>query len=205
MRMRRRPGRPQIRMSETGPSGLAFYPQAGASFERIPFALFQEFLVPPFNHLHPAIVHFPIALLATAPLLFLLGALWPAQRRGIHAAALLLLLLGLLGGLAALATGDAAEKLAHRTPELRAALNHHEFLAQWTVSIFGVLAASWLLYLGVRRFSHRDLPQGWGRLLFLLWLLISASGVVTLALTGHEGARMVHELHTHGGDTPNGW
>ena len=146
--MRRRPGSPQIRMAETGPSGLAFYPQAGASFWRIPFALFQEFLVPPFNHLHPAIVHFPIALLATAPLLFLLGALWPAQRRGIHASALLLLLLGLLGGLAALATGDAAEKLAHRTPELRAALNHHEFLAESTVSIFGVLAASWLLYLG---------------------------------------------------------
>ncbi len=203
--MRRRPGSPQIRMAETGPSGLAFAPAVGASSWQMLSDPCLEPAVPPFNHVHPAIVHFPIALLATAPLIFLLGGLWPAQRRGIHAVALLLLLLGLLGGLLALATGDAAEKLAHRTPELRAALNHHEFLAQWTVSIFGVLAASWLIYLGFLRFSHRELPQGLGRLLFLLWLLLSASGVVTLVLTGHEGARMVHELHTHAGDTQNGW
>jgi len=161
--------------------------------------------VPPFNHLHPVIVHFPIALLTTAPFLFLLGALWPAQRRGIHAVALLLLILGLLGGLLALATGDAAENFAHRTPELRAALDHHEHLAEWTVSIFGFLAAAWLLYLGVFRLRQQDFPPGLARFLFILWLLISASGVVTLALTGHEGGRMVHELHTHGGDTPNGW
>lgn len=161
--------------------------------------------MPPFNHLHPAVVHFPIALLMAAPLLFLIGGLWPAQRRGIHAMALLLLLLGLLGGLAALATGDAAEAFAHRTPELRVALAHHEHLAEATLSVFGFLAATWILERIVARFRRRELPPGAARALFIVWLLTSAGGVVALVLTGHEGARMVHALHTHAGDTQNGW
>lgn len=158
--------------------------------------------MPPLNHLHPAIVHFPIALLATAPLLFVLGGLWPAQRRGIHASALLLLLLGLLGALAALATGEAAENFAHRTPELRAALDQHQISAQWTVAIFGCLAATWLGYLGLVRFRRWSLPPGVVRFLFLLWLLVSALGVAALLRTGHLGGHMVHELHTHGGEAP---
>ncbi|WP_257306433.1 DUF2231 domain-containing protein [Geothrix campi] len=158
--------------------------------------------MPPFNHLHPAIVHFPIALLATAPLLFLLGALWPAQRRGIHTAALLLLLLGLLGGLLALATGDAAENLAHRTPELRVALNAHELSAQWTMAIFGLLTAAWLVYLGASRFLHREPSPRLARSLFILWLLVSGLGVAALLRTGHLGGHMVHDLHTHGGEAP---
>ncbi|BDU68669.1 hypothetical protein GETHOR_07700 [Geothrix oryzae] len=158
--------------------------------------------MPPLNHLHPAIVHFPIALLATAPLLFVLGGLWPAQRRGIHASALLLLLLGLLGALAALATGEAAENLAHRTPELRAALDQHQISAQWTVAIFGCLAATWLGYLGLVRFRRWSLTPGVARFLFLLWLLVSALGVAALLRTGHQGGHMVHDLHTHGGEAP---
>jgi uncharacterized membrane protein len=156
--------------------------------------------VPPFNHLHPAIVHFPIALLMTAPLLFLIGALWPAQRRGIHAMALLLLILGLLGGLLALATGDAAETFAHRTPELRAAVKDHERAAQWTMALFGLLAATWLIHLGVARFRRQELAPGPARTLFILWLVVSALGVAALLRTGHLGGRMVHELHTHGGE-----
>ncbi|HEY3399175.1 MAG TPA: DUF2231 domain-containing protein [Geothrix sp.] len=161
--------------------------------------------MPPFNHLHPVIVHFPIGLLAMAPALFLLGALWPAQRRGIHAVALGLLVLGLLGALAALATGEAAESFARRTPELRAALEHHEVSAQWTAAIFGLLTVAWFAHLGLSRFRHRDLPPGAVRALFILWLLVSVMGVAALLRTGHLGGRMVHELHTHGGDTANGW
>ena len=156
--------------------------------------------MPPFNHLHPAIVHFPIALLMTAPLLFLVGALWPAQRRGIHAMALLLLVLGLLGGLLALATGDAAETFAHRTPELRAALKDHERAAQWTMILFGLLTLAWLIHRGVARLRRREPVPGPARTLFILWLVFSALGVAALLRTGHLGGRMVHELHTHGGE-----
>lgn len=195
--MRPRPEGPKIRMAESGPSGLALPPVLGASSWGPPAP---EPAVPPFNHLHPAVVHIPIALLAVAPLIFLIGGLWPAQRRGIHTVALFLLALGLLGGLLALATGDAAETFAHRTPELRAAVKDHEQAAQWTVSLFGLLTAAWLGQMGLARLRRRELAPGPARTLFILWLAVSALGVAALLRTGHLGGRMVHELHTHGGE-----
>lgn len=156
--------------------------------------------MPPLDHLHPAIVHFPIALLAVVPFFFLLGALWPSRRPGLHAAGLLLLLLGLAGALLALATGEAAESLGRRTPELKAALAEHERAAGWTLGIFSALAGTWLAHLGVVRFRRRPLPAGLGRILFILWLLAAALGVTALVRTGHLGGHMVHDLHTHGGE-----
>lgn len=156
--------------------------------------------MPPFNHLHPAVVHFPVALLSVAPLLILLGGLWPSRRPGLQAAGLLLLLLGLAGALLALATGEAAESLARRTPELKAAVAQHEAAADWTAGIFALLILAWLAHGGVVRLRRRPLPPGPARVLFLLWLLGAALGVAAVLRTGHLGGRMVHELRTHGAE-----
>lgn len=153
--------------------------------------------MPPFNHLHPAIVHFPIALLTVAPLLVLLGLLWPAQRRGIHASALLLLVLGFGGLVLALETGDAVERYARATPALLAGVREHELAAQWATLIFGLLGAAfavlWVLPLLRKRALSRKLEMG----LLVLWLLLSAAGVLAVGRTGHLGGHLVHDLHTH--------
>lgn len=153
--------------------------------------------MPPFNHLHPAIVHFPIALLTVAPLLVLLGLLWPAQRRGIHASALLLLVLGFGGLVLALETGDAVERYARATPALLAGVREHELAAQWATLIFGLLGAAfavlWVLPLLQKRALSRKLETG----LLVLWLLLSAAGVLAVGRTGHLGGHLVHDLHTH--------
>ncbi len=158
--------------------------------------------MPPWNHLHPAIIHFPIALLTVAPLLVLLGLLWPAQRRGIHASALLLLVLGCGGLILALVSGDAVERYARATPALLAGVREHELAAQWTTLLFGSLgvafAVLWFLPLLRKRELSRNLERG----LLVLWLLLSAAGVLALGRTGHLGGHLVHDLHTHAGPEP---
>jgi uncharacterized membrane protein len=158
--------------------------------------------VPPFNHIHPAIVHFPIALLTVAPLLVLVGLLWPAQRRGIHAAALLLLGLGFAGLILALESGEAVERYARATPALLAGAREHELAAQWTTLIFGLLGSAfavlWALPLLRKRALSRNLEAG----LLVLWLLLSAAGVLAVGRTGHLGGHLVHDLHTHAGPEP---
>jgi uncharacterized membrane protein len=153
--------------------------------------------MPPWNHIHPALVHFPIALLTVAPLLVLLGLLWPAQRRGIHTSALILLVLGFGGLLLALESGEAVERYARATPALLAGLRDHELAAQWTTLIFGLLGAAfavlWVLPLLRKRELSRNLELG----PLVLWLLLSAAGVLALARTGHLGGHLVHDLHTH--------
>jgi uncharacterized membrane protein len=156
-----------------------------------------ESAVPPFNHIHPAIVHFPIALLTVAPLLVLLGLLWPAQRRGVHTAALILLLLGVGGLILALITGEAVERFARATPALLAGVREHELAAQLTTLIYGLLGAAfallWVLPLLRKRALSRNLEAG----LLVLWLLLSTAGVLAVGRTGHLGGHLVHDLHTH--------
>ncbi len=158
--------------------------------------------MPPWNHIHPALVHFPIALLTVAPLLVFVGLLWPAQRRGLHAAALLLLLLGFGGLLLALESGEAVERYARATPALLAGLREHELLAQKTTVLFGLLGVALAVLWVLPQLRKRELPRNLELGLLLLWLLLSAGGVLTLGLTGHAGGHLVHDLHTHAGPEP---
>lgn len=154
-------------------------------------------MLPPWNHLHPAIVHFPIALLSVAPLLVLVGLFWSTQRRGIHTAALILLVLGFGGLLLAMESGEAAERYARATPALLAGLRDHELAAQKATLIFGLLgagfAALWVAPLVRRRELARHVEVG----LLVFWLFLAAGGVLALARTGHLGGHLVHDLHTH--------
>ncbi len=153
-------------------------------------------MLPPWNHIHPAIVHFPIALLTVAPLLVLVGLLWPSQRRGIHASGLILMVLGFAGLILAYLSGQAAEGFAQATPALVAGHRDHEQAAQGTVLIFGLLlpvfAALWAPLL-----RKRESPKRLHTLLGVLWLLFSAVGVLAVGRTGQLGGRLVHDLHTH--------
>ena len=159
-------------------------------------------MLPPWNHIHPALIHFPIALLTLAPLLVLLGLLWPAQRRGIHASALLLLVLGFGGLVLALESGEAVERYARATPALLAGVRDHELAAQWTTLLFGLLGTAfallWFLPLLRKRELSRKVELGG----LVLWLLLSAAGVLSLVRTGHLGGHLVHDLHTHAGPEP---
>lgn len=145
----------------------------------------------PWQHLHPLIVHFPIALLMIAPAVVLLGLLWPSQRQGIHTTALALLVLGTLAAGAALVTGEAAAALAQRTPELRASLARHEALAQGAALAFGILTGLFgLIHLGPVR-GRWTVPA------CLSWLALSVAAVALLAMAAHAGGRMVHQLGIH--------
>jgi uncharacterized membrane protein len=148
--------------------------------------------MPPWSHVHPLVVHFPIAFLLGAPGLVLLGLVWPGLRPGLHAAALALLLAGTLGALVAVATGEAAATLAQRTPALRAAVDRHETFAQLTALLFSLLT---LLFAGLflRARLRREPPL----ILYLLWLAAAAGAMPVLAFAAHLGGRMVHELGIH--------
>ncbi len=159
--------------------------------------------MPPWNHIHPAIVHFPIALLTVAPLLVLVGLLWPAQRRGMHTSAMILLVLGVGGLLLALASGDAVERFAKATPALLAGVREHELMAQKTTLVFGLLLMTFTVLWGLPLVRSRELPRNLERGLLMLWLLLSLGGVLALAQTGHAGGHLVHDLHTHAYPEPS--
>jgi len=149
--------------------------------------------LPSWDGLHPLIVHFPIALLLVAPLFVVLGMTLRRNRPFLWAA-LLLMAIGTAATFIAVSTGEAAGRLADRTPEIKAVLEHHEELAETTRVVFTVLtvifAAIVVVPAAVRRLQTRTATV----VLSLAFLVCYGAGVLLLVNTAHNGGRLVHEL-----------
>lgn len=151
--------------------------------------------IPSWDGLHPLIIHFPIALLLVAPLFVILGAvLEPRRGRPFLIAALVLMVLGTIGTLAAVSTGEAAGELAERAGQVEAVLERHEELAETTRTVFLALTAVFAAVLFVPRLFRRELARGPLTALLAVFLVSYGAGAVLLANTAHNGGRLVHEL-----------
>ncbi len=152
-------------------------------------------LLPAWDALHPAVIHFPIALLLVAPLFLVVGALLrPDRGRLFSLAALILMVLGTGGAWLAVATGEAnAEIVEHNNSALKATLDQHEDLAGWTRNVFTVFTLIYAIIV-ILMFMTREPRKLVTTLLPLVFLVIYAGGAYLLATTAHEGGRLVHEL-----------
>ncbi len=154
--------------------------------------------VPGWEGLHPLIIHFPIALLCIAPLFIIVGAaLGPKRGRPMLYSALLLMALGTLSVFFAVVTGEAAGKIAERTPEINAMIEHHESLAETTRLTFAILTLLFAVILTAPLVRRR--APGWlATTVFpLVFLLAYGAGIVVLTNTADHGGRLVHELGVH--------
>jgi uncharacterized membrane protein len=140
--------------------------------------------VPKLYQLHPAAVHFPIALLS-------LGAAVAAVRlmksspQWLSLAESWLLWIGTLAAGAALGLGLLAEKYAPHKPLAWETLADHKALGIWTCVVFTALALFRLWS------SHRahDADR-WRRVQLCFWL----AGVVLIAATGFHGGELVFDF-----------
>lgn len=130
--------------------------------------------------LHPMLVHFPIALLVTSVLFDVIGSF--VQRESFRDGALALLVLGLLGGVAAAIAGEGAEEAAEKAGIAESLLETHETLACITLGLFGILLL-WRLF-------HRNT---FTRPTVVAYFFVAAIGLGTLSVTGHLGGALVYE------------
>jgi uncharacterized membrane protein len=155
--------------------------------------------IPNWSELHPLVIHFPIALLLVAPVFIIVGILMKSQHgRPFLIAALTLMVLGTIGTIVAVLTGEAAAEVAHRTAGMSAVLERHQELAETTRDIFGVLSVIFAAILFVPRFLRREDTVAAARILPLAFLVFYVAGTVVLVNTAHNGGRLVHEFGVHG-------
>lgn len=135
-------------------------------------------------HLHPAAVHFPIALLT-------LGAAAAGLRlrksppEWLAKAESWLLWLGTLSAWAALGLGLLAEKTAPHAPLAWEALADHETLAWWTCSAAGALSSLRIFLMKTGRDGVR-----WRWAMIALWMAVLA----LLAATAMHGGELVYKF-----------
>lgn len=151
--------------------------------------------IPNWSELHPIVIHFPIALLLVAPLFIVAGIVMDPQRgRPFLVTALSLMVLGTVGTVLAVATGEAAAEVTHRTAAMSAVLERHQELAETTRDIFGLLTVIFATILFLPRFLNRETTTAVARILPLAFLLFYGAGTVVLMNTAHNGGRLVHEF-----------
>jgi uncharacterized membrane protein len=141
------------------------------------------------QNIHPLIVHFPIALLPAAVLLYVLA--WLAKKESWAWTGLWLLGLGTLGAAAAVASGLYGAEGVMVAPAVREHLlvNHERIM-------LGVLALS--VILSVWAWLARPMPLK-GGVVFLLLLAVLLAG---LTVGADFGGRMVYDYNAGGNACP---
>ena len=151
--------------------------------------------IPSWDAIHPLIIHFPIVLLLLAPFLILVGALRPPERgRAILYVALAVMIVGTIGTYFAVASGEAAARLAERNPQVEGVLEHHEQLAEATRVAFSVLTVVFAAILVIPQVLKMTSTRIASTVLPLTFLVLYGGGVLLLTNTAHNGGRLVHEF-----------
>jgi len=134
-----------------------------------------------FNHLHPMLVHFPIALLIIG---FLSDALGLVIKKEFFAkVGFYLLILGTLGAIAAFLTGNLAGDGLTEAGPLKRALETHEEAAELTLWLMIAAAAVRIALVFMKRYS--------GLLKWAAFALLLI-GVLSVARTGYYGGQLVY-------------
>jgi uncharacterized membrane protein len=145
-------------------------------------------LFPGIQHLqniHPLLVHFPIAFLVGAMLLYALAGIFP--RLNLGDTAFSLLILGTLSAAAAVGSGLYAEDGVRVSRSVREHLLevHEKFMI--ATSALSVVLSAWAV--AARPFPRRGRP---------VFLLLFLGLLILMALGADYGARMVYDYNTGG-------
>lgn len=150
--------------------------------------------LPSWNAAHPIIVHLPLGVLGIVPVLVLIAMLAWKSRRTAGGIALLVLFVGTLGTVMAVASGEAAEEAVIIPGLAERVFSEHEDLAEMARNIFLGITAFYVLVnvlnLALKDKFKRPLWIG----AHVLTLIALGGGLLVLINAGHLGGRLVHEF-----------
>jgi uncharacterized membrane protein len=155
--------------------------------------------LPPWEGMHPLVVHLPIGLLFLAPLPALIGLFVPGRRHLFAALTFAVTLLGTVAAVVAVLTGEAADEWAESqglvTPAIHQALEQHEELAETTRTVGLVLT---FLFAGIVIAHGKGKLSGAGSTVAHVVLLAgTVTGLILIANTAHLGGQLVHRHGVH--------
>jgi uncharacterized membrane protein len=150
--------------------------------------------VPGWDGVHPAMVHFPVALLLVAPVLLAISLFMRQSWRGWAWSALVVMVLGTFAAWLAAGSGHAAAQLVDKIQGLESPIGRHEALGLATRNLFTALTLLYALVMLVPLMLKLKVPPVWRITLHAVFLALWIGGAGLLATTADAGGRLVHQF-----------
>lgn len=151
------------------------------------------------GHLHPAIVHFPIGILAIVPVMILIGLITPTHRRGVMLATAVVLMAGTISAFVAVASGEMTMQVANFPPtnDLAKPIHEHEETAENARTLFLIMTVIYgLLVFTPPQLKWLSTPRGMVTTQ-IIFLLLYMAPLYLLLKAAHLGGRLVHFWGVH--------
>ncbi len=150
--------------------------------------------VPTWEGLHPLVIHFPIALLVSAPLFLVAGLVPWRHARSFATSALAMVALGTAGMWLAATTGEAAGDALAKTPAIAAAVERHEDAAETARAFFSALTLIMAALILLPPLLRRELDRRIHLPVHAIFIVLYVAGTLTLVDAAHQGGRISHPL-----------
>ena len=160
---------------------------------------------PPWEGMHPLVVHFPIALLLFAAVFVVLAIIVPKRGWWFSVSALILLIGGTAGAFVAVSTGEAARDVVEEgEDEMFDVMQQHEDIVEQARNVFVALTIVYagIVFLPVVARSLQSWKFAMPANLVFLAALMGAN--LLLASGAHLGGRLVHEFGVKSALAPEG-
>ncbi len=150
--------------------------------------------IPAWDEMHPIIIHFPIALILIAPIFIFTGIIYKKYDKCAWLSSFILMTIGTIFSMFAVATGKASASLIDKTEETEKIIINHWKFGEISRTYFIILTIIYALYLFVLpKIIKRELTRKENMIFNLIFLIVFLIGCAVISYTGHLGGSLVHE------------
>lgn len=150
---------------------------------------------PPFEGMHPLVVHLPIGVLVIIPVFIVFAILFKQNAKWFSLTTTIITWIGTIGAIVAVITGHAAYDVAPRSADINNLLINHMQLAELTRNLFVIFSVLYTVFTYLL-FKDKVKPS-LGLILQIVFLVFVGICILALINAGHMGARLVHEFGLH--------
>lgn len=148
--------------------------------------------IPAWGEFHPLLVHFPIALLLVAPLFILIGMFIKKNARYFNYSALILMGLGFLSLVIAIASGEASADLVPIPKNAAALVEKHKELSETARNIYAGLIIIYFLIITVPIMIKKELSSNLNKIIAIFYIVIYMGCSIVLVNSAASGGELVH-------------